>query len=765
MSQPKDQIRYAVIGGGDDELSVFSELQKNPAIKIIGIYDPEPAAIGLEIAEVLGIPTYSDDTFVQMFSSADFVLLPQMTTRFRREIELLAEKNVTLVSASEALRMILKPKESSEEGKPPRGAESAPDLWSHSIEETLESLNRVMDREELLKWLLEIAVRAVGASSGSILLVSGNGQELFVGFAHGLSERVVRTTRIRMGEGIAGSVAHDRQPRLITERLDRPLYGSQRERMQIESSIVMPLVHRGEVLGVLNVSTNQGEPSLEEEHLEILKRLGRRMAAVLHRSRALMSSFDKAKENSLRDFLEKLGSASGEFHEKFARLSHFFTDLVAAESVALYVTTEDGGWFVLAGSDHHAPADPTTQRFRALRGSVARCFLEQRPVLLTEPKEEGEEISRLYFPITYQRPLGVAVIEFLGAQAREQFERTGAPLLIQIGAFLLEEIKELSVTNQFQGLNLLARLAPAVLQFPLGDDLWREVLRRGVEIVNAERGTLRLERGKETLRGPFYHGFARGPVEEWKALDERAVRTYASRNKILSLSRIDPDDEEEDLGEGYRSLALLPISAGTNDRVTFLAYNKAPRSPLDSCVFTRFDVKLLERFGETIGPILTRPEPGPGEVEDWHQVLAQNRARFLATLEQETGRAERYHLGYVLTRVRIPGFSELFRDNLPILLTEIRRLSGVMERLVRRSDHFEWIEIDGFVILSLERRERVKPLERRVIARLNSTLRSIGKEFGKDLHIETGHARYPADGTDASELLEKSYKSLKKYEL
>jgi GAF domain-containing protein len=765
MSEPSTQIRFAVLGGGEAELNVFAELQKKPKIRVVGIYDSDPAAIGLEIAEILGISAFKDDAFLASFLEADFVLLPQITTRFRREIEMLGDSGATLVTAGEALRMILEPPAPETPAQPEEGTESLRDLWHHTIEETLESLNRVMDREELLRWLLEIAVRSVGASTGSILLVSEDGRELYVGYAHGLSERVIKRTRMKMGEGIAGSAAQERKARLLTSRFQNPLYGPERERVRIESAVVAPLVHRGEVLGVLNVSTDQGEKVLSEEDLEVIRRLGKRMAAVLHRSRALLRTFDKTKENALRSFLEKLGSSPEGLHEKCVRLSHYLADLVAAESLALYLATEDGGWFVLAGSDHHAPTDGNAQRFRALKGSVARCYLEQRPLRLTEIREEEEEHSRSCFPLTYQRPLGVVVVEFEGSRAREQFENLQAAFLTQVGAFLLEEIKEASVASQFEGLNQLARLAPALLQFPVGEELWREVLRRGVDLVSAERGSLRLLEKGETVRGPYTVGFTRGPVDRWKELDERVIERHGGRERSVALSRMDPEEEVDELGEGFRSLLLVPIPAGGEKRILLVAYNKIPRTPLDSCVFTPFDQDLFGRFAETVSPILSRPEPRPGEAEDWNQVLSQNRARFESTLEQELRRAERYHLGFVLTRVRIRGFSELYDDNFDFLLSEVRRLSAALGRQIRRSDHFEWIEPDGFVILSLERRERVRPLEKRLLGRLATTLARIEQELGRRLPMETGYARFPGDGATASELLSHSEKSLQLQEI
>ena len=46
-----ENVRVAILGGGDDELQILSEFHRTPGIEVIGIYDRDTRAVALEIAE------------------------------------------------------------------------------------------------------------------------------------------------------------------------------------------------------------------------------------------------------------------------------------------------------------------------------------------------------------------------------------------------------------------------------------------------------------------------------------------------------------------------------------------------------------------------------------------------------------------------------------------------------------------------------------------------------------------------------------------
>ncbi|MFA4948760.1 MAG: hypothetical protein WC674_09695, partial [Candidatus Krumholzibacteriia bacterium] len=209
-------IKIAILGGGEEELNVLSEFHRTPDIAIIAVYDRDPRAVALEIAEIIGIPAYSDDSFLDAFLKADYIIVTDKRKLYDKEIALLKKERKRIVNPAEAVGQFSPAAQGKDD------ASSHP--WPLHLEDALEYMNHITDRERLLKWLLEVAIRAAGASSGSIMLYSTESRELYIGYANGLSAEVVKRTRQKLGEGIAGTVARTLTPLLITEIVNSPLY-------------------------------------------------------------------------------------------------------------------------------------------------------------------------------------------------------------------------------------------------------------------------------------------------------------------------------------------------------------------------------------------------------------------------------------------------------------------------------------------------------------------------------------------------------------
>jgi len=78
----------------------------------------------------------------------------------------------------------------------------------------------------------------------------------------GMDPGVAARVRVPVGQGVAGWVAHNRRALLVRQASEHgPVHGTGLDRYNSESFISLPLVHRREVVGVLNMSNKRhGEP-------------------------------------------------------------------------------------------------------------------------------------------------------------------------------------------------------------------------------------------------------------------------------------------------------------------------------------------------------------------------------------------------------------------------------------------------------------------------------------------------------------------------
>lgn len=143
------------------------------------------------------------------------------------------------------------------------------------------AMNDVLELSVVLETILGGAVELLGADSGSVMLLDGN--ELAVASSHGNADAESR--RVRLGEGIAGHVAETREALLIHGKADPADFPGLEPHVQpVVSAISAPLIHRDELLGVLNVNS-MGEKAFTEFDLRAVSLFGEQAAAAIANAR------------------------------------------------------------------------------------------------------------------------------------------------------------------------------------------------------------------------------------------------------------------------------------------------------------------------------------------------------------------------------------------------------------------------------------------------------------------------------------------------
>ncbi|MCK5534369.1 diguanylate cyclase [bacterium] len=153
-----------------------------------------------------------------------------------------------------------------------------------AILEISKMFNVIISLSDLVDFCVVKVSHMLEAQRGSLMLVDKESKELFICGAYGLDEKVVKDTRLRIGESIAGRVVESGEPLCVVDiendmrllRKNQPIYDS-------KSFICIPLKQEEEIIGVFNFSNK--EPFFTEEDVSFVSIVAHQAAIAIQKIR------------------------------------------------------------------------------------------------------------------------------------------------------------------------------------------------------------------------------------------------------------------------------------------------------------------------------------------------------------------------------------------------------------------------------------------------------------------------------------------------
>ncbi len=167
--------------------------------------------------------------------------------------------------------------------------------------------------------MLDLAINYTNAEKGSLML--NERDELYILAAKGMDTHFIKSYRVKIGEGIAGTVAKNGLPVLVEDiDKDRSFREKKRDRYRTKSFISCPIVSKNRLLGVLNINDKKNDMPFSEDEFELLKIIANHAAIALENAFLMTQLKEKAAE--LEDINKKLIETDILRTEFFTRISH-----------------------------------------------------------------------------------------------------------------------------------------------------------------------------------------------------------------------------------------------------------------------------------------------------------------------------------------------------------------------------------------------------------------------------------------------------------
>lgn len=148
--------------------------------------------------------------------------------------------------------------------------------------EVADVVNTTLDLETLLRRVAEIIRHVIDYQIFAILLLNEKTQELRFRFAIGHTPETVEKTRVKLGEGVTGLAAKNREPILVEDVRNTPFYIEALP--QVRSELAIPLIVKNRVIGVIDIESTQPN-YFTPDHSRLLTVVGSRIAIGVENAR------------------------------------------------------------------------------------------------------------------------------------------------------------------------------------------------------------------------------------------------------------------------------------------------------------------------------------------------------------------------------------------------------------------------------------------------------------------------------------------------
>ncbi|MCE1247724.1 MAG: GAF domain-containing protein [Firmicutes bacterium] len=341
-----------------------------------------------------------------------------------------------------------------------------------SLYEISASLNKERDLKSVLKLVLNKSIELLEANNGSVLLFDELKEHLTIFVANGLSEEIIRSTLIKVGEGISGTVARDGKPKLLKKGVKDDKSSIQKSATLLNSAISVPLISNEEILGVLNVSGKKHDQDFEDEDQELLEALAANVSNAIRNASLNERIQRKIDELSALFDLSATIVSSLDRREVLKKIMENAIALLNAAAGSLMLFNEGDQLLEIevgVGLPEHVIRDTKVRIGEGISGKVAR---ERKPRLLkkglqTQDSKSGRDNrefpSALCVPMIFQDKF-IGVINVKEKNDGSNFDGSDLELLTMLAGQAAIAIENAELHNKLRDLfvNSIKALANAI---------------------------------------------------------------------------------------------------------------------------------------------------------------------------------------------------------------------------------------------------------------------------------------------------------------
>ena len=172
-------------------------------------------------------------------------------------------------------------------------------------------MNSLTDLDELLIQIMNVSQEVTNAEAISLALYDEIAEDLFFEIALGEKGSKIKTSRVKVGEGIMGTAARTGESIIVADAYENTRFAKwadQKTGFKTRSILAVPMIRRGRLIGVIEALNRSDKKSFDEEDKNILELLA-------HQAGIAIENAHLYSENLRKERLASLGQGiSGAAH-------------------------------------------------------------------------------------------------------------------------------------------------------------------------------------------------------------------------------------------------------------------------------------------------------------------------------------------------------------------------------------------------------------------------------------------------------------------